>query len=49
MWLTKLIVGAVAVYAGIVALMYLLQTHLLFPARLAGDGTAGLPDAGEFG
>lgn len=48
MWLTKLILGAVAVYAGVVALMYLLQTHLLFPARLAGDGNSGLPDAATY-
>ncbi|MEX0343622.1 MAG: alpha/beta hydrolase [Rhizobiaceae bacterium] len=44
----KLFLGAVAVYAGVVALMYLLQTHLLFPARLAGDGTSRLPDAATY-
>lgn len=48
MWLTKLFLGAVAVYAGVVALMYLLQTHLLFPARLADDGNSGLPDAATY-
>ncbi len=48
MWLTKFLLGAVAVYAGVVALMYLLQTHLLFPARLAGDSKPGLPDAATY-
>jgi pimeloyl-ACP methyl ester carboxylesterase len=35
MWLIKLIVGAFVAYAGIVALVYILQTRMLFPARLA--------------
>ncbi len=45
MWLTKFIFGVLAAYAGIVALAYLMQTHLLFPARLASTGEPGLPDA----
>ncbi len=48
MWLTKLFLGALAVYAGIVAFAYLLQTHLLFPARLAAGSHSGLPDTATY-
>ena len=33
--MTKLILGAAAVYVGVVVLAYALQTRMLFPARIA--------------
>lgn len=41
----KLVLGILAAYAGIVALAYLVQTHLLFPAHFVSAGNSGLPDS----
>ncbi|MCP4314701.1 MAG: alpha/beta hydrolase [Hyphomicrobiales bacterium] len=43
--MTKLILGILAAYAGIVALAYTMQTHMLFPARLASAGDPGALDS----
>ena len=44
MWLTKLFFGILAAYAGVVALAYFMQTHLLFPTRLASSSQSVLPE-----
>ncbi len=44
MWLTKLLFGILAAYAGIVLLVYAMQTQMLFPARLASGRDPRLPE-----
>ena len=43
MWLTHLAFGLAALYAAVVAAMYLAQTWLLFPTMLAGAARVQLP------
>jgi uncharacterized protein len=47
MWFTKLVLGLAALYAVIIAVMYLAQTWLLFPTTLAGLAQVQLPASAQ--